>query len=207
MKENRYYQLVDSVTVNPDEYSKPIRFYVDIDGVFLPFSSKDNSSYTATSIFLKEDNNVHPPIEENEQMTFRYNSYVAEKFSEWSYHDKIDFVWLTAWRHQAPAALDPAFNIHSLGFLPWEKKLSDYNQAFKSIALREDQEQYPSHFVWIDDVANIRREYDEKPFFDPEENGFHTPIPSDRYMSITTDSYEGLTLPQIERIDNWVNQV
>lgn len=180
------------------------RFYCDVDGVIFPF---DTEITTASVTLHYEDGGK---IDE-----FHFNQEVADWLAQIS--SKTDFVWLTSWRENAPTLLDPVLGTKSLGYLPWAAKLSDHTQFFKKVALKQDQQLSSSPFVWVDDVAN--RTYSGEPLFlsrtqpkpkwdktqgawlEPE---YVTDIPEEQYLSVTTDSWAGLTTTEMEQITRWV---
>lgn len=230
-----YKALAEELTVDPTKYTKRFRLYVDVDGVVMPdfltmeqYEVMDSEAYieTISLEYWTEPAKITRSL-------FVYNKKVAEKLSEWSHRDDVDFVWVTAWRENAPYALDSLLNVKSVGFLPWAKKMSDYTQVFKEIAIEEDQQENPSKFVWIDDIA-IRPRYKEIPVFtegeyeydyiqlpdakyddfigDYEETaiekGFVVTkerIPAENYLTVIPKSTVGLTDSEMDTIDRWLN--
>lgn len=241
-----YMALHAELVTGPDKYTKPIRIYCDVDGVIMPFINEQEDidrldgdamiNVTTRHGFGNDAINLVPS-------RFLYSKAVAAKLSEWSHRDDVDFIWLTAWRFNAPYALDELLNIRSSGFMEWEEKRSDYNQVFKLIAIEDEQKVSPSKFIWLDDLANKTRYYDnddmavenaipvftrgsynyeyDKSFVEElDKNGrrIHeqevtiTFIPKpgginpQQYLSLTTDSYLGLTEKEISQVDAWLDE-
>lgn len=167
LTEKEYSALNHEFAVTPEKYTKPIRMYVDVDGVVAPFvySEEDYDMLDGRNTLQVVDikNFFVEPLNIVER-SFVYRKKVVQKLSEWSHRDDIDFVWLTSWRFNAPYALDKIMNIKSVGYLPWERHKSDYIQSFKRIAIEGEQKLSPSKFVWLDDFANEQR-YPEIPVF------------------------------------------
>lgn len=203
--------------VTPDKLTKPIRIYCDIDGVVKPFfdpTSENADSKAIVSLFNRDEETGDLWVEEG---PFYYKKAVVDKLSEWSKRDDVDFIWLTAWRENAPFALDEKLDIHSVGFLPWNFQKSDTWHKNKGIALLQNQRESPSKFIWLDDFAN-KREFAEVPYFtvgfmgQPEADNEADPvfyadeilIDPDHYLSITTHSWDGLTQPELDLIDSWL---
>lgn len=209
------YNKIKELSVKPDRYSKPVRIYMDVDGVVIPLTPYEDQPVVSA---LKEaEINVFPPYSftsEMKRISVAYNEFAAQKLSEWSHRDDVDFIWLTSWRVNAPNALDELFNIKSAGYLPWDLKMSDYNGFFKRIALMEEQEGYPSDFVWVDDISNSTGRFDspDELFTDfshwneeKQESERKLIVPSERYLNVTTNSYKGLTSEDADRVDTWLN--
>ena len=204
--------MLENFQVNSLDYSKPLRLYADVDGVLSPFfrTSEEQRSHTPQQLISVQRFNAVGPSDYN----FEWIEFVAQKFSEWSKHPAVDFVWLTSHNANAPSVIDPLLDIESLGYLPWAQKMSDHTQVFKGRAIEDDQQEKPSDFIWIDDMANIRR--NGEPLFidwdnsdedyDDEGNviGIVESIPSSRYLAVTPDGYVGLSLADISRIDSFI---
>lgn len=210
------YDKITELSVKPDKYTKPIRMYMDVDGVVLPFTSYEDESRPVPALRQAEIEVFSPSYFDPtlKKMRISYSGFAAQKLSEWSHRDDVDFVWLTSWRVNAPYSLDGLLNVNSVGFLPWELKMSDYNGSFKRIALMEEQEEHPSDFVWVDDISNRVDRFDkpEDLFVDfsywdekTEQSTQKLIVPPGRYLNVTTDSYTGLTETDAEIIDNWLN--
>lgn len=213
---NELYNKIKELSVNPGNYMKPVRIYMDVDGVVIPLKAYNDQDRPSTA--LKEaEISVFPPYSftsEMRRIRVAYNEFAAQKLSEWSHRDDVDFIWLTSWRVNAPNALDELFNIKSVGYLPWDLKMSDYNGSFKRIALMEEQEEYPSDFVWVDDTSNSTDRFDspEELFTDfshwneeEQKSEYKLIVPSERYLNVTTNSYTGLTSEDADRVDAWLN--
>jgi hypothetical protein len=233
-----YQELLEKYTAGPDKYTKPIRIYVDVDGVIMPFinSQEDLDALDGRdTITITNGHSIfYGDAVELDTGLFVYNKFVAEKLSEWSHRDDVDFIWLTSWRVNAPYALDAILNINSVGYLPWDRRRSDYNHAFKRVAIENEQKVSPSKFIWLDDFAN-KQMYKDIPVFTRgyyEGHFERTPngefneftgsweqdyiqgdfivekefIAPEQYLSITTDSYVGLSQENIAVIDAWLDQ-
>lgn len=193
-------QLVESLTVTPERYTKPVRIYCDVDGVLLPFfrlgDSNEPDSYIDTKIIT--------PYREEKQTRLFFNQNAVDFLSKIS--QVADFVWLTSWCEQAPMIFDKALNIKSVGFLNWEQKFSDYEQVFKSVAIREDQKDSPSKFIWIDDMANRRvdENFTKNGFLLGDRQRSQNIIETDRFLSINTDSSLGITQENINTVTSWM---
>jgi hypothetical protein len=232
-----YKELDDKLKAGPHKYTKRIRMYVDVDGVVMPFiySQEDLDKLDGQDTINVLNTNKWYGSDDTDIISgrFVYNKFVAAKLSEWSHRDDVDFIWLTSWRINAPYALDEHLNIKSVGYLPWDKKMSDYNHAFKRVAIAEEQAEFPSKFIWLDDFANKRREDSRIPVFtegyydsrwvedlDSEiddftgEHGGHFEelglviekeiIDPEQYLSITTKDTVGLSEKDISAIDDWL---
>jgi len=230
-----YTNLIERFSTNPEKYTKPIRIYCDVDGVVMPiirtweqYEAMDGKD---TINFLRRPNFYHA-ASDIETGLFVYNKFVAEKLSEWSHRDDVDFIWLTAWRHNAVYSLDKILNVKSVGFLPWEERRSDYQHWYKRYAIEEEQKISPSKFVWLDDFANKRRYEDipvftdghysrvevevENPVWDDftgsyvkkyEDGPFVIKkeiIPASQYLSLTTEGTLGLQPEDIAQVDAWL---
>jgi hypothetical protein len=224
-----YQAIVESLAVKPESYTKPIRIYCDVDGVVMPFIAGqeeydrlDGKNEIVTYEHVYADYLITEDSTKTNTTVFAYNKFVAEKLAEWSKRDDVDFVWLTAWKHNAPFALDEILGVESVGHLPWNLRRSDYTHKGKGHAIRNEQEENPSQFVWIDDFANKVNDYYEPglDYFssvdyiiedddDDTAEGIRTVshrIHPDRYLAITTESYSGLTIPELTRIDEWIEE-
>jgi len=239
---DEYHSLVSSLTIDPSKLTAPIRLYVDVDGVLLPFIRNEEelnefSSVIKTSILNSDFN-------KNFTESFHYHPYhkkVIERVAQLSKNPMIDFVFLTSWNFNAVRSIAKSFGIETAGFLPWALKMSDHNQSFKGVAIERLEEKSPSHFVWIDDLANRVRDPSMSHYFshypdlryDSETGEFasisyeeykeyeklHTfskwtiedenavepyRIPKNSYLSITTNSYSGLTMSELDVIEEWI---
>lgn len=168
-----------------------------------------------------------------EETSIWFNTEVMNRLAKLSRDPRVSVVWLTDWRISAPLALDEATGIKSLGYLDWQKKFTDYSQVFKGVAIREEQELSPSKFVWIDDRANQINMYEQPSYFTTEisddysdwiiedENdmvdktlevvvfkgsSFQVDIPFERYLSVTTKNTVGLTMDELDLIEEWINE-
>jgi len=215
-----YLTFAETMEVTAAKYTKPIRIYCDVDGVVMPviktFEELDrlDGSNEITIYDIKRGYYTYypdaPPV-----MTglFVYNKFVAEKLAEWSKRDDVDFVWLTAWKHNAPYAIDEALGIKSVGFLQWQVNGSDlYPHIGKGWSISDDQKASPSKFVWIDDFANVSTYLgDDVPYFSRikrnretfEKSIVHEIDPSS-YLNLTTNGSLGLTEKEINQVDMWL---
>lgn len=223
-----YLRLWKLFLVNPEKYSAPFRIYLDVDGVILPFrqfkyEEPIRELDERASITYMDSRVMGRPVSLR-KTEIGYDSTVISRLSDLSKRDDVDLVWLSSWRASAPHAFDAPLDIKSVGFLDWDQKFSDYTQVFKGVAIREEQEAYPSKFVWIDDLANHRDNYGivgpdgkrPKYFSDSEwswENGEDDDNPTwveehrihpDRYLTITTERNVGLTSKQLDEIEQWM---
>lgn len=222
--QEEYKSLISKFSVSPSSYTKPIRIYMDVDGVIKP--SVKSQEELEERFPNAVDIDVVPHYSWDDPMNllrgkFWWNEEVVARLAELSRHPHIDFVWLTDWRVSAPTALDELLGIQSIGYLDWEKKFSDYSQAFKRVAILEEQEESPSKFIWVDDRANFPRggaphvfadekddyewEFDEEgePIGDASD-AYYDEIAPSQYLNVITDKYQGLTLEDIVRIEEWV---
>lgn len=245
LTEEEYWDLRNNLVTGPEKYTKPIRIYCDVDGVVMPFINDqedlDRLDGDATIQITTWQGFGSDTINITESR-FLYHKAVAAKLSEWSHRDDVDFIWLTAWRFNAPYSLDKLLNIKSSGFMEWDEKRSDYNQAFKRFAIEEEQKVSPSKFIWLDDIANKTRyyengcpdeelavpvfthgsynyEYDKHFVAELDKKGQQineqevtmTFIPKNvridpkQYLSLTTDSYVGLSEKEISQVDAWLS--
>lgn len=191
-----------------------------MDGVIAPFTSFNDPLENVDSeitvdvysptFWFNNDEEIEP-----RKIVLSYRKKAVEFLSELSFHPLIDFVWLTAWRFNAPNIFDEKFNINSIGYLPWQNKRSDYNHVFKRVAILEDQEKHPSKFIWFEDLANKpETSWNEtnEPIigsaftvFDWRNNYERTEkIPLNQYLSIHCDHNIGLTDKQIIETQEWL---
>ena len=209
--------MLENFAVNPADYSKPLRLYADVDGVLSPFIKNEEAlaSHSPQQSVMVEKWTSGGYV--TGLMDFQWDEFVASKYVEWSKHPLVDFVWLTSWRKNAPQALDPLLGVDSLGYLPWDKKFTDYSQTFKGVAVLEDQKANPSSFIWLDDMANVT--HDGEPLFVDwermnEEFEYGTDdyynrepvaaIDPSRFITITPDRYEGLLPHEAAQVDNFI---
>lgn len=219
--------LSKNLAVKPSDYTKPIRFYVDVDGVVMPYAYSDDE--IAERFPDAVDIDIIPSSWGSDDTTnfqsgkFWYNKEIIARLAALSHSPHVDFVWLTAWRAAAPHALDELLGIKSLGYLPWEKKMSDHSQFFKQIAILKEQEVAPSKFVWIDDRANVPA-WNAPHFFTTEKRdhefefdetgkiigdiseGYIDLIPAQQYLNIITHPNVGLTTYQLDEMEKWVEE-
>lgn len=187
-----FHVLVESLKVEPENYSKPVRFYSDVDGVsVLQFETME----------AREAHNPHTNVEmlmvgyggiNKKKLSVEWNAPIAEALAAYSKSSQVDFVWLTSWYWNAPLLLDPLFKIHSLGYLPWGESKSDHNQFFKAVAIAEDQKKNPSAFIWVDDIAATAS---ATAFLEREG------VDLSNALIIKTDMVDGLTAREITRIE------
>lgn len=212
--------------MTPSSYTKPIRIYMDVDGVVKPSVKSQEELEERFPNAVEID--VLPHYSWDDPMNllrgqFWWDEEVVARLGELSRSPHIDFVWLTDWRVSAPHALDELLGIQSIGYLDWEKKFSDYSQAFKRVAIVDEQEESPSKFIWVDDRANLPRggaphvfAYENDDFeweFDDEgelvgdaSDAYRDEISPSQYMNIITDKYKGLTIEDIVSIEEWVKK-
>ena len=208
-------KLLSDLAVNPENYNKKIRVYCDVDGVIQPFIYREEDLEALDKHIDAEyieyylwDDEVK--IKEG---LFYFRENVQKFLSELSL--ETDFVWLTAWKMNAPRTLDHQMNIKSLGYLPWEIRRSDYNHYFKRSAIEADQKENPSKFIWLEDMANKNTFSDGQLFKKPivpknyslgDERKYKKLIPKNRYCSINTNSYIGLMDEEIDRVWKWIRK-
>lgn len=203
--------------VDTKKYRNNLRIYLDVDGVITPYYNHEQGAPEGYRVAqLNVDNyNLMNSGNPTQAVQFAWNESVIERLAVLSHNPKVDLVWLTAWKHNAPKHLDLLLNITSLGFLDWSIKLSDYTQVFKKVAIEEDQELNPSQFIWVDDIAN-RTDYGyhsggelfSKLLWD-EETGqasgeYEVIIAPERYLTITPNSFVGLTHSNMDDIEAYV---
>ena len=206
----------NSFAVNPDNYTKPIRLYFDVDGVVSPFFLTDSmraAHKPAETVRIERTMGYN---HEEQDYRFEWLDFVAEKIAEWSKLDSVDFVWLTTWDKNAPKVLDPLLGIESIGYLPWIKKMGDHSHSFKKRAVEDDQGAYPSKFVWVDDLATQTygdeglfededfEEFKKSKFYIPEPGDDLPKITADQYLAITPNKYVGLTHEHIASIEAFI---
>jgi hypothetical protein len=135
-------------------HPKPV-LYMDFDGVLNFFGSR--SAYTKRSNapgYLRR-NSVYD-IETNSWYGLNWSAELVRKLGELD----ADWLWLTSWREKAPALLDPALQVASVGSLDWDfSEATGWNHDLKWLALLADQDANPRPFVWVDDEAT--RAFDE----------------------------------------------
>lgn len=211
-------------STKPSDYTKPIRFYCDVDGVIKPGvrsqEELDRRFPNAVEIdVLPPFSHLNPlPLHKGR---FWWDEQVIDRLAALSRSPHVDFVWLTDWRVSAPHALDKLLGIQSIGFLDWERKFSDYNQVFKRYAILDEQKESSSKFIWVDDRAN--RPYGGAPHVFSEEkdgyeweydengdivgdvsDGYTDLIPASQYLNVITDNNAGLTLQELDMIEKWI---
>lgn len=224
--QEEYRKLVTKFAVTTSSYTKPIRIYMDVDGVVKP--SVKSLEELAERFPNAVEIDVLPHYSWDDPMNllrgkFWWDAEVVARLAELSRSPHIDFVWLTDWRVSAPTALDELLGIQSIGYLDWEKKFSDYSQAFKRVAILDEQEESPSKFIWVDDRANFPRagaphvfadenddyewEFDDEgePIGDASK-AYYDQIPPSQYLNVITDKYQGLTIDAIVSIEEWVKK-
>jgi hypothetical protein len=219
-----YMKLDAHYSVKPSSYTKPIRLYLDVDGVIKP--SVPNKAEVKDLFPHAVEIDVLPPFSWQNPLPlhrglFYWDKEVIERLAALSHSPHVDVVWLTDWRVSAPHSLDELLGIKSVGFLEWERKFSDYSQAFKRVAIQDEQEESSSKFIWIDDRANLPYGDAPHPFaienddfeweFDEEGNllsgdteAYHDAIPASQFLNVITDKYTGLTHDDMETIEKWV---
>ena len=162
--------------------SKPILF-CDFDGVLNTFPYKyhrindefERENYAADGLeILQHGANEYAlqryPIDEeqyfraderfiaaagNGSFIIHYSSEMVDRIRNLIDTGKIEFVWLSTWRAHT-ITLNEHLNFRNVSWLDWEQKMSDYNQVFKKVAIRDYfTENEPRPFIWLDDVATI----------------------------------------------------
>lgn len=224
--QEEYSKLTAKFSVTPSSYTKPIRLYMDVDGVVKPSVKSQEELDTRFPNAVEIDVLPHYSWENPMNLwrgKFWWNEEVVARLAELSRSPHIDFVWLTDWRVSAPTTLDELLGIESIGYLDWQRKFSDYSQSFKRVAIQEEQEESPSKFIWVDDRANIP--YGDAPHVFADENddyeweyddegepvgdtsdAYYDQIPASRYLNVITDKYQGLTIADIDSIEEWVKK-
>lgn len=200
-------KIYDKYMVDTSKYSKPVRLYLDVDNVVIPqpHNEEEANRYRQDAVEVEVFKQRGWEVVGKESGLIWWNKPVIARLAALSHSPDVDVVWLTSWRENAPYVLDDLLGIKSLGFLPWQHKMADYAQSFKGVAIEEDQQDYPSKFVWLDDLANIS--WDGLPYFTREEwdtnETIDTISPSD-YLSIVVDKYAGLTMENMDTVESWV---
>lgn len=180
------------------KYSKPIRFYSDVDGVFNHFFTDPE---VAAGWVNKKDIILESPVQlfsdemESKQIIVDWVDGAPEAYHEFSNHSLVDFVWLTNWRKKAPLILDDMFNINSLGQLVWDKKMTDYYDFFKVVAIEDDQKSFPSKVIWVDDTVASAHNVEK----------LEKIVGKDNLLVIKPDSFVGLTAEHIETIRHQID--
>lgn len=219
-----YMKLNAHFSTKPSSYTKPIRLYLDVDGVIKPSvrSKEELDARFPQAVEL----DVLPPYSWLDPLPlkrglFYWDKEAIARLAALSHSPHVDIVWLTDWRVSAPHALDELLGIKSVGFLDWERKFSDYNQSFKRVAIQDEQKESPSKFVWVDDRANMPYGGASHPFaqenddfdwdYDDEGNvvggiadAYYDVIPAAQYLNIVTNPVTGLTLDDMSNIEKWV---
>lgn len=212
--------------VSPSTYTKPFRLYCDVDGVIKPSLREDEDFDQFLPLAVDIDVLPQPEwLDSNEVQKgeFYWNSDVIERLATLSRSPHIDFVWLTDRRLSAPYALDELLGIESIGYLHWESNFPDWSQAFKRVAVQEDQKAAPCKFIWLDDRGNFP--YGDAPHIFAVENDdfaiqfddnltlieetanpYRDIIPIAQYLSITTEPRTGLTMEHLDTVEAWVKE-
>lgn len=195
-------ELYEKLSAHPTSYSKPVRMYCDVGGVIQPrvASEKDlaerfpdvTTVAVLPSFFWGE-------TVEMEEVQFWWNAETVELLAALSNSPDVDFVWFSEWDIKAPHTLDNLLGINSLGALNWDRKFSTGEQ-FKKEAIIEDQRQCPSHFVWIDALANLPISGGMDVFSADNQT---LPV-SHQHLNVTTNPNTGLTPSQMRIITAWV---
>lgn len=218
-----FLKLDNKFRVSPSDYTKPIRLYCDVNGVIQPgMRSQEelNERYPDAQVI---DALPHYGWEDPlhyERGKFWWDIEAMDRLAALSRSPHIDFVWLTDWRVSAPYTLDEMLGIKSIGFLDWERKFTDHNQSFKRRAIIEEQEVSPAKFIWIDDRANLSYGGAPHPFADEKDDyeweydkegnesnsseAYEELIPASRFLNVITNNNLGLTLPELDTIEKWV---
>lgn len=181
---------------------------------------------------IKQNYGWDPDEPLTEKTAIWFNEEVIHRLATLSRDPRVVVVWLTDWRISAPLSLDKAMGIESIGYLDWQRKFTDYNQSFKGVAIREDQKSSPSKFIWIDDRANRLSPYapayfsteirggasnwiidDEDDMVDAtleivdyEGSVFRLDIPRENYLNVTTRNTDGLTMKELDLIEEWIDE-
>lgn len=219
------YALQGQFSAKPENYTKPIRVYLDVNGVIQPdvrtLEELEQRFPDAVDIDVLPVASWHEPTK-LDRVKFWWDKAVISRLAELSRHPLVDIVWLTDWRVSAPHALDELLEIHSVGYLDWQRKMSDYGQSFKKVAIIEEQEKAPSKFIWIDDRANVpyashphifaEEEHEIEWKFDEEgkplnvEEKYIDLIPTSQFLNVITKATQGLTMEDMDAIEAWVKE-
>lgn len=195
-------ELYEKLTTRPTSYSKPVRMYCDVGGVIQPWieSEKDLADrFPEATIITVLPSFFWGETVEMEEVQFWWNAETVELLAALSNSPDVDFVWFSEWDIKAPHTLDSLLGINSLGALSWDRKFSTGEQ-FKKEAIVEDQRQCPSHFVWIDALANLPVSGGTDVFAADNQN-----LPaSHQHLNVTTNPNTGLTPSQLRIINAWV---
>lgn len=188
----------NGTAVTRDRYTKPIRFYCDVDGVFNKFykTKLEEATYPYKEKVLLEVRQAWSPSDLNKEITVEWIPGVPEKLASLSKNPLIDFVWLTSWRSAAPIILDDYFGIDSIGYLPWQEKFSDHSGSFKRVALVEDLKGTNAKVIWIDDVLATKDNSDR----------LEKIVGHDNLLTIQPDMFTGLTNKHFNIIDNTIER-
>lgn len=234
-------EIVDRLNVTPERYQEvnadAIRIYLDVNGVIIPDleSEEAYNQFPGKKLVVKDIKEPNYYWEADEPFTLKdmpiwFDPEAIERLATLSHDPRVVIVWLTDWRWHAPFSLDEALGMKTLGYLDWQRKFTDYNQVFKGVAIKEEQEASPSKFIWIDDRAN-RKTYDDLPYFttqlmehpwivddedEPESYAdrevfkyhgadYRVDIPVERYLSVTTKNTKGLTMKELDLIEEWID--
>ena len=178
-----------------ETYSKPVRFYSDVDGVLALYfdtlaARAAHANHARVNLLQPSYGSINV-----KPLDIEWNQIASDALSKYSHSSQIDFVWLTQWRLNAPLVLDPLFNIKSKGYLPWASSPTDYNQFFKAVALLEDQKIAPSSFVWIDDIATTANAV---AFLEREG------LDMSRALIIRTEMTSGLTIEHMKQVGQFL---
>lgn len=222
--EAEFKKLTQHLQATPQSCQAPFRIYLDVDGVIQPVIPArellELPAYIPATLFK---NTYWDPVTVKEGR-FYYHPDVIERLAGLSKRTDVDVVWLTSWMESAPYSLDKPLGIQSAGFLQWQDNRGDlsYYQPNKGHAILLDQEVNPSKFVWVDDKANRTTEAQPDYFTHSRrvQNGqapdlYDRSIPpayeqvaeieSDQYLTVTTLPDVGLTMEDLDRIEEWID--
>lgn len=128
---------------------------------------------------------------------------LMNKISDLVHSGKVEFRWLTAWMNHAKEEFEPALGLDFPSSVQeWAIKMSDYNQAFKGVALRDLYEAGELRpFIWVDDIANQHWLESRKEDMLPDVKKLLAEIP---HLIIKTDSKYGITREHMEQIEQFI---
>lgn len=149
-----------------------------------------------------------PGYYEDREITVRWSTELIDKVNTLNQRDSVEAKWLTAWRENATALLNPLLGIDpAWESMEWAHRMSDYSQWGKLEAI-ENQVAQGDHrpLVWIDDVAiKNAHHYATKP---PEDGRADRRSPFVTHgidtLFVETSTYFGISRAQWADIEHFV---
>lgn len=186
---DRFEHIRNTSMILPGRLKAPLRVYCDVDGVVKPFGKDECDSQVSVKVFDTGEYYSNGSIYDGVNPLWFHKDRM-ELLSEVSHMAEVDFVWLTAWKFNAPYALDEVLGIKSAGWLDWSVEFDDYGTgAGKMRAIQNlHKTDAPEGFVWLEDDAN------KFPRF------------AGNFLNFQVDPFLGLTVNEIELVKLWVDE-